>query len=252
MALPARLEVYQRLRKLRRERPLHLTLLDPGRSDTATIGCMARGAAEAGTDVIMVGGSTGLSLDRVDAAVLEIKEQSHLPVILFPTVAKAVSTKADAIFFMSLLNSTERRFLVGEQIASAAMVHQSGLQPLSMAYLIVEPGMAAARVGKAKPLPRDDPAPAVAHAMAGELFGMRFIYLEAGSGASQPVPPALVAAVREAIKVMLIVGGGIRTVDAAAAAVAAGADMVVTGTLVERASMVKEELQPIIGAVHAG
>ncbi|HIM33886.1 MAG TPA: geranylgeranylglyceryl phosphate synthase family protein, partial [Candidatus Poseidoniales archaeon] len=122
----------------------------------------------------------------------------------------------------------------------------------SMAYLIIEPGMAAARVGKAEPLPRDDPAPAVAHAMAGELFGMRFIYLEAGSGASQPVPPALVAAVREAIKVMLIVGGGIRTVDAAAAAVAAGADMVVTGTLVERSSMVKEELQPIIGAVHAG
>jgi phosphoglycerol geranylgeranyltransferase len=99
---------------------------------------------------------------------------------------------------------------------------------------------------------RDDPAPAVAHAMAGELFGMRFIYLEAGSGASQPVPPALIAAVRKAIKALLIVGGGIRTVDSAAAAVAAGADMVVTGTLVERASMVKEELQPIIGAVHAG
>ena len=128
MALPARLEVYQRLRKLRRERPLHLTLLDPGKSDTTTIGRMARGAAEAGTDVIMVGGSTGLSLERVDTAVVEIKEQSHLPVILFPTVAKAVSTKADAIFFMSLLNSSERRFLVGEQIESAAMVHQSGLQ----------------------------------------------------------------------------------------------------------------------------
>ena len=174
--MPAHVDLHNHLRKLRRERPLHLTLLDPGKSDTATIGRMARGAAEAGTDVIMVGGSTGLSLERVDAAVLEIKAQTHLPVILFPTVAKAVSTKADAIFFMSLLNSTERRFLVGEQIASAAMVHQSGLQPLSMAYLIVEPGMVAARVGKAKPLPRDDPRQAVAHVFGGEdgLFRIMF------------------------------------------------------------------------------
>ena len=250
--MPARVDLHNHLRKLRRERPLHLTLLDPGKSDTATIGRLAHGAAQAGTDAIMVGGSTGLSLERVDAAVLEIKAQTHLPVILFPTVAKAVSTKADAIFFMSLLNSSERRFLVGEQIESAAMVHQSGLQPLSMAYLIIEPGMAAARVGKATPLPRDDPRPAVAHAMAGELFGMRYIYLEAGSGATEPVPAPLIAAVRTAISAMLIVGGGIRTVDAAAAVVGAGADLVVTGTLIERASMVKEELQPVIGAVHAG
>jgi len=126
--LPAHVDLHNHLRKLRRKRPLHLTLLDPGKSDTATIGRLAHGAAQAGTDAIMVGGSTGLSLERVDAAVLEIKAQTHLPVILFPTVAKAVSTKADAIFFMSLLNSSERRFLVGEQIESAAMVHQSGLQ----------------------------------------------------------------------------------------------------------------------------
>ena len=249
--MPAHVDLHNHLRKLRAERPLHLTLLDPGKSDTTTIGSMAHSAAQAGTDAILVGGSTGLSLERVDAAVLEIKEQTHLPVILFPTVALAVSTKADAIFFMSLLNSSERRFLVGEQIESAATVHRSGLQPLSMAYIIIEPGMAAARVGKATPLPRNDPQPAVAHAMAGELFGMRYIYLEAGSGANAPVPPTLIAAVRDAIRATLIVGGGIRTADAAAAAVGAGADMVVTGTVVERASMIKEELQPIIGAVHA-
>ena len=83
------------------------------------------------------------------------------------------------------------------------------------------------------------------------MFGMRYIYLEAGSGANAPVPPTLIAAVRDAIRATLIVGGGIRTADAAAAAVGAGADLVVTGTVVERASMIKEELQPIIGAVHA-
>ncbi len=137
--MPARVDLHNHVRKLRAERPLHLTLLDPGKSDTTTIGRMAHGASQAGTDAIMVGGSTGLSLERVDAAVLEIKEQTHLPVILFPTVALAVSTKADAIFFMSLLNSSERRFLVGEQ--SAAWVDPAlGLSPVRILHhLLVRP-----------------------------------------------------------------------------------------------------------------
>ena len=112
--------------------------------------------------------------------------------------------------------------------------------------------MAAGRVGRAVPLPRDDTAPTVSHALAGQYFGMRYIYLEAGSGADSPVLPEMVQAVRQAIDVTLIVGGGIRDATAAAAAVAHGADIVVTGTLVEQAAAVSDELRPVIAAVQQG
>ena len=153
---------------------------------------------------------------------------------------------------MSLLNSESRQFLIGEQIASARWVKQTGLEPLSMAYLVVAPGMAAGRVGQAQPLPRDDPNLVVSHALAGQYLGMRYIYLEAGSGASNPVPSEIVSAVRNEIEVLLIVGGGIRTPKTASEAVKAGADIIVTGTLVETSHKLKEEMSTLIKAVHSG
>ena len=174
----------------REARPLHFTLLDPGKTSADDLITLAKQTAEAGTDGFMVGGSTDLSLENVDLAVETIKQTTHMPVILFPTHASSVSGKADAIFFMSLLNSESRQFLVGEQIASAPWVKKTGLEPLSMAYLVVAPGMTAGRVGQAQPLPRDQPDLVVSHALAGQYLGMKYIYLEAGSGASEPVPEA--------------------------------------------------------------
>ena len=246
------MKVEQYLIARRAERPLHLTLLDPGKMPPGRLGVLAGEAAAAGTDGIMVGGSTDISRRRVDDAVAAIKAQVTLPVILFPTHAEAVSGRADAIFFMSLLNSTSRQFLVGEQIESARRIRRVGLEVLPMAYLVVAPGMAAGRVGRAVPLPRNDATLTVSHALAGQYFGMRYIYLEAGSGADRPVPPELVQAVRQAIDVTLIVGGGICDAAAAAMVVAHGADIVVTGTLVEQAAPVSEELRPVVAAVHQG
>ena len=206
--------------------------------------------SKAGTDGFMVGGSTDLSLSKVDAVVEAIKKITHLPVILFPTHASSVSGKADAIFFMSLLNSESRQFLVGEQIASATWVKQTGLEPLSMAYLVVAPGMAAGRVGMAQPLPRDDSKQVVSHALAGQYLGMKYIYLEAGSGASEPIPDEIIRHVRNEIDVTLIVGGGIRTPSEASKVVKAGADIVVTGTIVEESVKLYEEIRPIIKSIH--
>jgi len=220
-----------------------------GSNDLVTL---AMQTARAGTDGFLVGGSTDLSLEKVDSAVDAIKETTHLPVILFPTHASSVSGRADAIFFMSLLNSESRQFLVGEQIASARWVKQTGLEPLSMAYLVVAPGMAAGRIGQAQPLPRDDPNLVVSHALAGQYLGMRYIYLEAGSGASKPVPSEIVKAVRNEVEALLIVGGGIRTPAAASEAVKAGADIIVTGTLVETSRKLKEEMSTLIKVVHSG
>ena len=206
--------------------------------------------SKAGTDGFMVGGSTDLSLSKVDAVVEAIKKITHLPVILFPTHASSVSGKADAIFFMSLLNSESRQFLVGEQIASATWVKQTGLEPLSMAYLVVAPGMAAGRVGMAQPLPRNDSKQVVSHALAGQYLGMKYIYLEAGSGASEPIPDEIIRHVRNEIDVTLIVGGGIRTPSEASKVVKAGADIVVTGTIVEESVKLYEEIRPIIKSIH--
>ena len=244
--------VHNYILKNREKHPLHFTLLDPGKMGSEDLVSLATRTAEAGTDGFLVGGSTDLSLEKVDSAVDAIKETTHLPVILFPTHASSVSGRADAIFFMSLLNSESRQFLVGEQIASARWVKKTGLEPLSMAYLVVAPGMAAGRVGQAQPLPRDNPNLVVSHALAGQYLGMRYIYLEAGSGATNPVPSEIVKAVRNEVEALLIVGGGIRTPAAASEAVKAGADIIVTGTLVETSHKLKEEMSTLIKAVHSG
>ena len=228
------MRVQEYISSRREKHPLHFTLLDPGKTSAEDLITLAKQTAESGTDGFMVGGSTDLSLENVDLAVETIKKTTNMPVILFPTHASSVSGKADAIFFMSLLNSESRQFLVGEQIASSQWVKKTGLEPLSMAYLVVAPGMAAGKVGQAQPLARDNPDNVVSHALAGQYLGMKFIYLEAGSGAKDPVSSSIIKAVNKAIDIPIIVGGGINTPDIAKSAVDAGASMVVTGTVIEK------------------
>jgi phosphoglycerol geranylgeranyltransferase len=221
--------IYQKLETQK----LHMTLLDPDEQGPEQAAEISRLAVDAGSDAIMLGGSTGLTQELVDATVNAIKNVVDVPVILFPTTASAVSLHADAIYFMSLLNSKNPRFLLGEQMKAAALIKKSGLEPISMGYIIVEPGMKVGMVGEAECIARDDVRSAVGYSVAGELLGMKLIYLEAGSGAPEPVPGNLIAGVKEAIDIPLIVGGGIRKPEQARAAVEAGADIIVTGTVVE-------------------
>jgi len=221
--------IYQKLETQK----LHMTLLDPDEQGSEQAAEISRLAVDAGSDAIMLGGSTGLTQELVDATVNAIKNVVDVPVILFPTTASAVSLHADAIYFMSLLNSKNPRFLLGEQMKAAALIKKSGLEPISMGYIIVEPGMKVGMVGEAECIARDDVRSAVGYSVAGELLGMKLIYLEAGSGAPEPVPGNLIAGVKEAIDIPLIVGGGIRKPEQARAAVEAGADIIVTGTVVE-------------------
>ncbi len=225
--------------KLKREK-LHFVLLDPDDVDPETAGGIAEISEEIGVDAIMIGGSTGAEGEVLDSVVRAIKESSSLPTILFPGSHGGISRYADAIFFMSLLNSINPFFITGAQALGAFRVKRYGIEPIPMAYLIVEPGETVGWVGDAKPIPRHKPKIAAAYALAGQYLGMRFVYLEAGSGADRPVPPEMVAVVRKVVDVPLIVGGGIRTGEQAGAAVRAGADVVVTGTAVEKAGSVEE------------
>jgi len=228
-----------------------MTLLDPEKQTPEEAGKLAAEAAQAGTDAIMVGGSTGVTQDKVDATVLAIKEAAKLPVILFPANAGNLSPHADALYFMSLLNSRDPRLIVGEQRLAAPIVRAWGLETIPMAYLVVEPGMRAGEVGDADLIGRKNPVVAVQYALAAQMLGMKLVYLEAGSGAPEPVPDRIVRAVKEAVDILVVVGGGIRTAEDAGKIARAGADIVVTGTVVEVARNAGV-LRGIVEAVKAG
>ena len=228
---------YGRVEQYLRERlakgPLHFTLIDPDKSGGEKAASLARGAFALGSDAILLGGSTGISRDVMGAAARAIKAAVRIPAIIFPEGAGSLTPDADAVLFMSLLNSRNLDLVIRTHARSAGTVRKMGLEAIPMGYLVVAPGMRVGEVGAVDPVPRDDLAGATGYALAAELLGMRFVYLEAGSGAPAPVPTAMVRAVREAVRVPLIVGGGIRSGSEAKALLEAGASILVTGTITE-------------------
>jgi phosphoglycerol geranylgeranyltransferase len=229
----------------------HLTLIDPDSQSPSDAARMAEEAALGGTDALMVGGSVGASGSILEETVRQIKARTQLPVILFPSSAAGLCCNADAVFFMSLLNSRSTGYIIENQALGALSVLRYGLEPLPMAYLIVEPGGTVGWVGDAKIIPRNKPEIAAAYALAGKYLGMRLVYLEAGSGAKSPVPLKMVKKVKHVLEdAILVVGGGIRTGQAAADLVAAGADMIVTGTAVEKSKDVASLIAEVTRAIR--
>jgi len=232
------------------KKKLHFSLLDPDKQKPEVAGSMAKTAEEAGSSAIMVGGSTLVSQKQVDDTVKTIKKQSNLPVILFPSGAKFLSKYADAVFFMSLLNSRNLGYVIREHVKGAPFVKHSDIEPISMGYVIVEPGMTAGKMGEVDLIGRDDIETAVGYALAAQYLGMNFFYLEAGSGAPDPVPNEMITAVKKNINIPLVVGGGIRNAKTAGEKAKAGADVVVTGTKLEEEKNLKQALKDIIKAVE--
>jgi phosphoglycerol geranylgeranyltransferase len=238
------------LRNSLKKRKLHLTLLDPEEQSPDKALDIAKEAIAGGTDGIMLGGSTTNS-SELDETTKILKENVEAPIILFPGNISGVSRYADAIFFMSLLNSTNPYWITGAQALGAPIIKKIGIETLSMGYLVVEPGGTVGWVGDAKLIPRSKPDIAVAYAMAAEFFGMKLLYLEAGSGAGKPVPEEMIAAVKKMTDIIVVVGGGIRTREDAARVAAAGADIVVTGTVVEDCFDIKNKIKEIVDGVRS-
>jgi phosphoglycerol geranylgeranyltransferase len=236
------------LEKIKAEGSIHLTLIDPEKVTAQQAAKIAENSKNSGTAAIMIGGSTFASQAHLDDVVKSIKSSVKLPTILFPNNVTGISSYADAIWFMSLLNSVDPYFLMGAQILGAPLVKKYGLEPISMGYVIVGDGGTAGIVGKAISVPYNKPQLAAAHALAGQYLGMRFIYLEGGSGAVTPVPPEMIHAVKRLIEIPLIVGGGIKTKEQAIAAASAGADIIVTGNVTET-SDAAQRISEIIGAI---
>jgi phosphoglycerol geranylgeranyltransferase len=236
------------LERIKTDGTIHMTLVDPEKISIMEASRIAENSENSGTVAIMIGGSTFVSQAHLDDVVKAIKSAVDIPTILFPNNITGISSNADAIWFMSLLNSVDPYFLIGAQIFGAPLVKKYGLEPIPMGYIIVGEGGTAGIVGKAISVPYNKPELAAAHALAAQYLGMRFIYLEGGSGATNPVPPEMIRAVKHLLEVPLIVGGGIRTKEQAVTAASAGADIIVTGNVTETNDAVKR-VSEIIAAI---
>ena len=194
---------------------------------------IAKEIDEAGVAAILVGGSTAMDQIELDNIVRVLKRTITKPVILFPSNVTGVVPSADAILFSSLLNSENPYFITEAQALGALLVKKYNLEAIPMAYLIVGEGGTAGFIGRARGIPQSKPQIAAMYALAAQYLGMRFLYLEAGSGVTSHVTSQTVKAVRAVYEGVLIVGGGITRPDVASELVKSGAEILVIGTLIE-------------------
>lgn len=195
---------------------------------------LAKNVERLGASAILVGGSSAINQLEMAEVVKSLKKSVKIPIILFPGNVTGVVPGADAILFSSLMNSENPYYITQAQALGAPTVLKFGLEPLPTAYIIIGEGTTAWFVGSARAIPFDKPGIAAAYCLAAQFLGMRFVYLEAGSGAKQSVRPEMVKAVRKVFKGFLIVGGGIRDSKTATQIIDAGADALVIGTLLEQ------------------
>ena len=228
----------------------YLVLVDPDKVDAKTFPQFIEQATDAGVDGFLVGGSLVLA-DTFEECITTIKKNTTAPVVIFPGSVQQISKAADAILYLSLLSGRNAEHIIGSQVTAAPIIKKMNLEAISTAYMLVESGRttSAEFMSNTKPLPRNKPDIAVAHALAAEYIGFKLLYLEAGSGAEQSVPDEMVAAVSKYCSVPLIVGGGICTAEDAHKKVKAGAKFIVTGNVLERNGS-KSLVEEFASAIH--
>jgi len=228
---------------------LHFTLIDPDKP-LDDIDRISSEMASAGTDAFLIGGSLGVTSEEASKIAKALKKLG-LPIIVFPGNINCLTPEADAVLFMILLNSLDPYYLMGAQLAGAPIVRKYGLEPLPTGYLVVYGSTAVAHVGRVIPIPENKPEIAGAYALAAEMLGLKYLYIEGGSGAPKPVPPSFIAVARKVSKKLIIIaGGGVREPSIAREIAIAGADILVTGTIVERDPYKAKEVIKSFKSVH--
>ncbi|MBX3103100.1 MAG: geranylgeranylglyceryl/heptaprenylglyceryl phosphate synthase [Bacteroidetes bacterium] len=231
-------------------------LLDPAHVAGAGLPALLEGAAGDGVDYLFIGGSLANAQATEQLAELA-RRHSTLPVILFPGSPQQLTHAAHAVFFLSLISGRNPEYLIGHHVAAAAQLEHMALEVLPTGYLLVDCGRptSASYISNTQPLPYDKPELARYTALAGQYLGLQLLYLDGGSGAMRPISPRMIQAVRAAVQVPLIVGGGLRTAEDIAQALAAGADVVVVGTALEqdpKRELLRELTQAVRGFIAAG
>lgn len=212
----------------------YFILIDPDKLPIDKTKEFVQHCEKSGADGFLIGGSLMINGD-LDKSINEVKDNCNLPVIIFPGSVNQLSPKADALLYLSLISGRNPEHLIGKHVQAAPLIKKYSLEPISTGYMLIESGRTttAEYISVSKPIPRNKPEIAAATALAGQYLGMKFIYLEGGSGAESPVPDEMIKLVSKQINVPLIVGGGIRTPEIARAKVKAGANIIVTGNFFE-------------------
>ncbi len=239
----------QLLEKKQKGQKSFAVLIDPDKVNKESVEQLVKLSVDASVDYFLVGGSLVIS-NRLDEVVQQIKALCDIPVILFPGSPSQVSTYADALLYLSLISGRNPELLIGQHVISAPFVKQSGLEIISTGYMVVDGGAptTVSYISNAAPLPADKNEIAMCTAMAGEMLGMKVIYMDAGSGAKRAISESMIQSVAQQIEAPLIVGGGIIDPEKAYLNCKAGADVIVIGNAIEKdASLIKE----MAAAIHS-
>lgn len=228
-------------------------LIDPDKSSIEKIEKLCMLAIDSGVDYIFVGGSL-LTNGNLPNCIRRIKYACNLPVVLFPGNGNQIDAQADAILFLSLISGRNPELLIGKHVVSAPIIREKNLEAISTGYMLIESGRptTALYMSNTLPIPSDKPDIAACTAMAGELLGMKMIFMDAGSGASFPVNEQMIQTVRKSVEIPLIVGGGINTPEKAATACKAGADMIVVGNSLESDPGIIKEIADAVKTINVG
>ncbi|MCK5136515.1 MAG: geranylgeranylglyceryl/heptaprenylglyceryl phosphate synthase [Bacteroidales bacterium] len=223
---------YEQLRDKSRKR--FALLVDPDNYDDKSLNELIRCINQDPPDLLLVGGS--LLFNPIDITITALKLGTHIPVFIFPGNVMQLSDRADGILLLSLISGRNPEFLIGNHVLAAPHLNRSGLEIIPTGYLLIENGKSTSveYMSTTRPLPFGKPEIAVATAMAGEMLGLKTIYLEAGSGAVKTVGLDMIRAIRKKISLPLIVGGGITSIEKAREVYQAGADMIVVSTVLEK------------------
>jgi phosphoglycerol geranylgeranyltransferase len=235
--------------ELKKHKKICFALLDS--ENFEDIASVAKKVESLGASAILVGGSSAIDQLDLDKLVISIKSIISIPVILFPGNVTGVSPNADAILFTSLLNSEDPYFISGAQALGALLVKKYNIEPLPTGYIIIGENTTAWFIGRAKGIPFEKSNIAVMYSLAAQYLGMRFVYLEAGSGAKKNVSAEMISNVRKYYDGLLIVGGGIKNSLIAKELAEAGADILVVGTLLERDPDWEKKFNDIVMAIRS-
>ncbi len=223
-------------------------LIDPDKQDLSQLLTIINKAEKAKVDYFFVGGSL-LTYDSLDTCLKTIKNNSTIPVVLFPGNAMQVNDKADGILFLSLISGRNAEMLIGKQVITAPILKQSSLEVLSTGYILVDSGKptTASYMSNTTPIPADKDTVSACTAMAGEMLGLKLIFMDGGSGAKNPISSKMIATVSKSIDAPLIIGGGINSGEKALVNCKAGADNIVVGNAIEKN---EDLISEISSAVH--
>jgi len=246
-------EIYQLLvsRKMEQKKSFAV-LIDPDKVNDSSIDDLIGISIEANVDYFFVGGSLVVS-DNLDECVTNIKSKCKIPVILFPGSPSQITKYADALLYLSLISGRNPELLIGQHVISAPFVKKSGLEIMPTGYMVIDGGAptTVSYISNANPLPADKSEIAMCTAMAGEMLGMKLIYMDAGSGAKNPISEMMIQKVSSCINVPLIVGGGITTPEKAYLNCKSGADIIVIGNAIEKDQHIIKEIASAIHSVNS-